>query len=287
MDHLTAYGMLLPSLVLLSIFVIWPLFTTISKSFTDWNFYNSNPVGFLNYWRAFRNPTFRKSFVNIGIYLLYSLPLNIILPFLFAHCVRSLRGTYSATIKTMLYVPSVIGGVISSVIFLFVLDYQGGLINNLLRTLGMQRINFFADSNMAKWAIVLTGFWGGFGYNTLYNLAGLNNIPDSYYEAASLDGANALQKLLFVTIPSMKNIFLLSIVNCVKGTLMMMELPMLMTDGGPNNGTMTPVLYIYKQYNDAAQSMGYTLACAMIMMVIASVFTGITFFLFNAEKSQE
>jgi len=143
-------------------------------------------------------------------------------------------------------------------------------------------------------SVVFTGFWGTFGYGTLYQLAGMNNIPDSYYEAAMLDGANAFHKMIYVTIPCMKNIFLLCLVNGITATLMMMELPLLMTGmndlnkaGGPNNGTITPVLYIYKLFSDSAVSMGYVLACAVIMMVFASAFTCIVFFLIKPEKSLE
>ncbi len=287
MDHITAYLMILPSIVLLGIFVLWPLYTSITKSLTDWNFYNSTYVGLQNFQVAFRNPTFLKSFVNILKYVVLSVPLGIIVPFLLAHCVKHLRGMFSAITKTTLYIPSIISGVISSVIFLFILDYQGGLINNLLRSVGIPRYNFLAFPTSAMLSIVFTGFWGGFGYNTLYQLAGLNNIPDSYYEAASLDGANGFQRMIFITVPCMKNIFLLCLVNGIKGTLMMMELPMLMTNGGPNNATITPVLYIYNMFSDSAVSMGYMLACAMIMMVFSSIFTCIVFFLIKPDKSME
>lgn len=286
-DHITAYCMILPTLIVLGIFVIWPLYTAIVNSFTDWNFYKSTYVGLKNYRVAFRNPTFRKAFVNIIKYVAIGVPLGIIPPFLFAHCVKKLKGTYGAVIKTGLYVPSIIGGVVVSVIFEFILAYQGGLINNLIRMMGGTRINFMADPTLAMLSIILTSFWSGFGYNTLYQLAGLNNIPDSYYEAAALDGANAFQKLIHITIPSMKNIFLLCLVNGIKGTLMMMELPMLMTGGGPNNATITPVLYIYNMYSDSAITMGYVLACAIIMMFFSCAFTSVTFFFFKSEKSME
>lgn len=287
MDHLTAYLMIIPSVLLLGVFVLWPLYTSITKSFTDWNFYNSSYVGVQNYKVALRNPVFQKAFSNIVKYIFLSVPIGIIFPFLFAHCVKRLTGLFSASVKTALYVPSIISGVISSVIFLFILDYQGGLINNLIRSLGGTRYNFLAYPNSAMLSIVLTGFWSGFGYGTLYQLAGLNNIPDSYYEAASLDGANGFQKMIYVTIPSMQNIFLLCLVNGISGTLMMMELPMLMTKGGPNNATITPVLYIYNMFSDPAVSMGYMLSCSIMMMAFSSIFTCIVFFLIKPDKSLE
>jgi ABC-type sugar transport system permease subunit len=294
MDHITAYAMILPSIALLGVFVMWPLYSAMKNSLTDWNFYNSTYVGFKNYAVAFRNPVFKKSFENILLYVLLSVPLGIVLPFLFAHCVKRLKGMYGAAIKTALYVPSIISGVISAVIFLFILDYQGGLVNNLIRTLGGTRYNFMAYPLPAMLSIVFTGFWAGFGYSTLYQLAGLNHIPDSYYEAAMLDGANAFKRMIYVTVPCMKNIFLLCLVNGISGTMMMMELPLLMTGmndinkaGGPNNGTITPVLYIYKMFSDSTVSMGYMLSCALLMMVFCSVFTCIVFFLIKPDKSLE
>jgi len=118
MDHITAYAMILPSVALLGVFVLWPLYTAITNSLTDWNFYNSSYVGLRNYFVAFRNPVFRKSFENIVLYILFSVPIGIVLPFLFAHCVKRLQGMYGAVIKTALYIPSIIAGVISAVIFL-------------------------------------------------------------------------------------------------------------------------------------------------------------------------
>ena len=287
MDYTTAYLMILPSIVLLGIFVLWPLVESITKSLTDWNFYNSTFVGLKNYAVAVKNATFKKSFVNIIKYIVISVPLGIILPFLFAHLVRSLRGAYSAVVKTVLYIPSIISGVISSVIFLFIFDYQGGIINNLLRSMGFAKYNFMAYPTSAMLSIIFTGFWGGFGYNTLYQLAGLNNIPDSYYEAAALDGCGGFRRMIYVTIPCMKNIFLLCLVNGIKGTMMMMELPMLMTGGGPSNGTITPVLYIYNMFSDSAISMGYVLACSVIMLFFSAAFTSISFFMIKPDKSME
>ncbi len=288
MDITTAYCMLIPSLVVISIFVIWPCFQAISKSFTDWNFYNTQNVGFLNYKRALNNPIFRATYLNMIQYVIFNVPISIIVPFLFAHCIKNLGvSRFSSFAKISLYIPGVIGGVIISLIGLLVLDYQGGLINNVIKSLGGQRINFLADRNIAKVAIVMTGFWSGFGGSTLYWLAGLNNVDDSYHEAAALDGCNAFQRMIYVTIPCMKNIFCLQIVNCVKGTLMMMDLPMMMTGGGPNNGTNTPVLYIYQLFNDTNVTMGYTVACSVLLMIVASGFTALVFYIVKSEKSME
>ena len=287
MDYITAYCMIIPPLIILGIFVFWPLYESLSKSLTDWNFYNTTFVGLKNYQVALRNPIFRRSFGNIVKYVLISLPIGIILPFLFAHCVRHMRGLYADISKTALYIPSIISGVIASVIFLFIFDFQGGLLNNAIRMLGGTKYNFMAQGTSALLCIIFTSFWSGFGHSTLYMLAGLNNIPDTYYEAAALDGCGGFRRMIYITIPCMRNIFLLSLVNGIRGTLMMMELPMLMTNGGPNNATITPVLYIYKMFNDSAVSMGYVLACSVMMMVFSVSFTAISFFLIKPDKSME
>ena len=98
---------------------------------------------------------------------------------------------------------------------------------------------------------------------------------------------NAFQRMIYITVPCMKGMFLLCLVNGIKGTLMMMELPMLMTNGGPNNATLTPVLYIFNMFTDSAVTKGYMLACAIIMTIFSAALTSISFFLIKPDKSLE
>ena len=288
MDLRTGYLMVLPSLLFLAVFVYVPLFMALEKSFTNWNFYGTSEfVGLRNFEMVLQNQLFRKSLVNILWFALLIIPAQVVLTFLFAHVLRGMSTSISAFAKTAVYVPTVISGIVASVIFLFIFNYQGGIINFLVRQLGMKRIAFFNDANLARAIIAVTSIWMGFGMLSLVMYAGLMNIPKEYYEAAEVDGANIAKKFFWITIPSMKNVFILVTINLTTGTLQMFDLPYMMTGGGPVNNTLTPMMYIYNNFKSADYSMGYTVAAALLMMIVIGSLSSFVFRLIRSEKSQD
>ena len=260
----------------------------LEKSFTNWNFYGTSEfVGLRNFEMVLQNQLFRKSLVNILWFALLIIPAQVVLTFLFAHVLRGMSTGISAFTKTAVYVPTVISGIVASVIFLFIFNYQGGIINFLVRQLGMKRIAFFNDANLARAIIAVTSIWMGFGMLSLVMYAGLMNIPKEYYEAAEVDGANIAKKFFWITIPSMKNVFILVTINLTTGTLQMFDLPYMMTGGGPVNNTLTPMMYIYNNFKSADYSMGYTVAAALLMMIVIGSLSSFVFRLIRSEKSQD
>ena len=128
MDHATAYLMILPSFAFLAVFVLVPLFMAVQKSFTDWNFYlESGFVGLRNFRLVLQNELFRASLVNGLKFVALIVPAQLVASFLFAHVLKGLSGGYGVFVKTAVYVPTVISGVIASTIFLFILNYRAGL----------------------------------------------------------------------------------------------------------------------------------------------------------------
>lgn len=288
MDLRTGYLMVLPSLVALSIFVYVPLFMALHKSLTNWNFYGASEfVGLRNFEMVLQNQLFKKSLLNILWFVLMIIPVQLIITFVFAHVLKGMATRLGAFAKTAVYVPTVISGIVASVIFLFIFNYQGGIINYLVRQLGMKRIAFFTDPWLARAIIALTSIWMGFGSLSLVMYAGLMNIPAAYYEAAEVDGANTWKKFFNITIPSMKNVFILVAINLTVGTLQMFDLPYLMTGGNPVNNTLTPMMYIYNNFKSADYSMGYTVAAALLMMVVIGTLSSFVFRLIKSEKSQD
>ena len=288
MDLRTGYLMVIPSLIALGIFVYVPLFMALEKSFTNWNFYGgSEYIGFRNFEMVLQNQLFRKSLVNIMWFVLMIIPVQMLITFLFAHVLKGMSNHFGAFAKTAVYVPTVISGIVASVIFLFIFNYQGGIINYLVRQMGMKRIAFFANPWLARSIIAVTSIWMGFGSLSLVMYAGLMNIPKAYYEAAEVDGANTLQKFLRITIPSMKNVFILVAINLTTGTLQMFDLPYLMTGGNPVNNTLTPMMYIYNNFKSADYSMGYTVAAALLMMIVIGTLSSFVFRLIRSEKSMD
>lgn len=288
MDHYTGYAMTAPAIILLTIFVYIPLGMAIQKSFTDWKFYGeSSFVGVQNYIMVLKNQLFQTSIINIIWFTIIIIPLELILSFLFAHVLKNMSEYLGPLVKTAVYVPTVIAGVVASVIFLFIFNYQGGIINYAIRMLGGKRVAFFNDPMLSRICIGLTTLWMGFGYNSLVMYAGLMNIPQAYYEAAEVDGATTWKKLSHITLPSIKNVFILILVNLTTTTLQMFDLPYMMTQGGPVNTTLTPMMFIYNNFKSVDYSMGYTVSAALLMMIVIGLLSSVVFRLIGSEKSQD
>lgn len=290
MDHWTAYLMILPSMVLLGVFVLVPLFMALSRSVTDWQFYaESKFVGLSNFRMVLKNQLFHTSILNILRFVVIIVPVQMISSFFFGHVLKGMSPKLGAYAKTAVYVPNVIAGVVASVIFLFIFNYQGGILNWLVRQLGSKRVAFLGEPNLARLSVAITALWMGFGYNSLIMYAGLQNIPQNYYEAAEVDGADAWAKLTKITIPSMRNIFILLLIGMMTGTLQMFDLPYLMMNGtgGPVNSTLTPMIYIYNNFKSPDYTMGYTVAAALLLMIIIGAMNSIVFTLIGSQKAQD
>ncbi|WP_188454918.1 carbohydrate ABC transporter permease [Virgibacillus oceani] len=283
-DKKTAFLMLLPLIGLLTAFVIIPLFYAVFVSFYKWNFYQENIfIGFENYRRVLSDPLFYKAMWTGLKFAAIVIPAQFILAFLFANLIRTLGGKFGGFVKTSIYIPHVISGVVASIIFLFIYDFDGGLANFIITSLGLEQVAWLADVKFALTSISIPAIWLGFGLTTLVMLAGLNDIPKTYYEAAVIDGANAWHKMIYITIPLLKNIFLYLLVVGVTGAIQQFDLPYLMTGGGPLNETMTPNLFIFTHFTKDPY-MGYTVASALLLFVILAVISAVIFKLFNSKK---
>lgn len=283
-----AYIMLFPAVIMLTIFVIIPLIVALQKSFYDWNFYiDSVFVGFENYRIIVNTVFFQKAVINVIKFVVIIVPLTILLSFLFANVIAKLNRKLSAGIRSMIYIPGIVSGIAASVIFIFVLDYKGGIVNQILMKFGFTRVAFLNAPLWATISVIIATIWLGFGGNTILMYAGLMNIPTEYYEAASVDGASSLKKMIYITIPQMKNILVLMSISLTTGTLQMFDIPYLLTGGGPSNSTLTPMLYIYNNYRDTSKSMGYTIAGAVLMLILITAINSIVFAVIKSDKSVE
>jgi multiple sugar transport system permease protein len=284
-DVKTAYLMLVPILVLLSIFVVIPLIYAISVSFYKWSFYQESIfVGISNYKLVLGDHLFYKALWTGLKFALIVIPTQFVAAFLFANLIKSISGKISGFIKTSIYIPHVISGVVASIIFIFIYDYYGGIANYVVADiLGATPIAWLADVKYALGSISLPAIWLGFGFTTLIMLAGLNDIPRTYYEAAEIDGANAIHKIFYITIPLLKNVFLYVLVVGMTGAIQQFDLPYLMTGGGPLNETMTPNLFIYNHFKTDPY-MGYTVSSSLILFIVLGSISAIIFKIFNSKK---
>lgn len=283
-----AYAMLAPGLILLSIFVLYPFVLALIRSFSNYSAYETDIrfVGLENYIQILKDARFFQSLQNVIVMTLIYAALMTIASFFFALLIKRVGPRTANITKTLIYIPCLLSGILVSVIFLYMFS-NNGLINAIRVENGLERIVFNADGVFPYVIVILPMLWGGFGYNTIVMLAGLHNIPKIYYEAASLDGANSFRQMIHITLPNMKNYFVLIIINLITGGLQMFEFPLMMTGGGPLDSTLTPVLFMYWQKSNPTLTQSCVMAgCILIMIPIAAI-NLIVFKLIRSEKSVE
>ena len=283
-DKKTAWLFVLPAMILLFVFAYIPLGMALVRSCTDYT--TGKFVGLDNFDYILKTPTFVKSFKNVVFFTLIILVLQITLSFMFPHVLLSISRKLTNVIKVIIYIPCLISGVVASIIYAFILNYGGGLITSILISLNIEPIAFVTQGYWPIACVILPSFWLAFGYNTLVMHAGLLNVPSTYYEAASIDGANFFQKLFYVTIPNMRNTFILIAVNTITGTLQMLEIPMLITGGGPLNMTMTPSLYLFNTFRDVGRPLNVTIAGALLVMILIVTINIIAFKLIKTDRME-
>lgn len=285
----TGYAMIAPAFLLLTVFVVVPLVMAIYRSFFDYRAYADEQifVGFQNYLTILRTTSFLNSFKNALLFAVIIVAVQLLISFAFAHVLKRCDNGCGRFVRTVIYVPFLISGIAASIVFLFMTNYGGGLVNGILLQIGWEPIAILMDAKWARILVIVPTLWLGFGYNSLVMYAGLLNIPKDYYEAATLDGAGWWRKLLKITLPGMTNYFLLTIVGLLTGALTMFDIPFLMTGGGPLETTLTPVLYLFNNYRNVLQSSSVTIAGAILVMLIVGTLNAVVFFGVQSKVSDE
>lgn len=284
-DTGTAYAMLLPMVGLLTVFIMIPFVYAIVVSFYDWSAYKESKfVGMLNYKIVLNDIHFFNA-IKVGLkFTLIVVPTQMVLAFLLAHVIRNLRGFAAGFVKTAVYIPTIIAGILAAAIFSFIYNYDGGVANYLIGLFGLEKIAWLAEVKTALFSMAIPGIWLGFGIMSLIMLAGILDIPESYYEAADLEGAGSLAKMIHITIPLLKNISLYLFVTGTIGAIQQWELPLIMTNGAPVDKTLTPNLYIINHFRNDP-TMGSTIASALLLFVVLGSISAVIFKLINSDKA--
>lgn len=284
-DAKQGYLMVSIAVLLLLVFAYVPLVMALVRSVQDYS--TGEFVGFDNFDYILKTPSFIKSFKNVLLFTGIIVVAQMVLSFFFASVLKAINVKVANAIKVICYVPCLISGVVASIMYMFILNYGGGLITSILISLDKDPIAFTTQGYWPILCILLPTFWLGFGYNTLVMYAGLVNIPRTYYEVAEIDGANFWEKNRFVTIPYMKNIFILVLVNLITGTLQMMDIPYMITHGGPLEMTLTPSLYLFNSFRDTGRPQNVTIAGALLVMVLIVTVNIVAFRFIKSEKLED
>lgn len=253
-------------------FSLIPICMSLFYSFTDYSLGSKKVIfiGVENFIELFKDEVFAKSIVITLKYVLISVPLKLIFALLVAFILT--RKTKMVTLyRSLYYVPSLVGGSVAVALVWKQLFARKGLFNTLFVSLGLDRINWFGDGKLALYPLILMAVWQ-FGSSMIIFAAGLKEIPQTYYEAADIDGANGFQKFFLITLPCLSPIILYNLVMQTISAFMTFTQAFVITAGGPNNATMLYALNVYNQafkYN----KMGYACAMSWVMLIVMSLIT--------------
>ncbi|MEO8233358.1 MAG: sugar ABC transporter permease [Ignavibacteriota bacterium] len=241
------YLLVSPYLVHFILFVAFPVGFSIVLTFHKWNIISPMEyTGLNNYIRLVNDKTFLKSMGNTLIFLVIHIPLQIIIALFLAEVLNQkikLRGVF----RGAFFLPVIVSGVVVTILWQQLYGYDTGLLNRLLIGVGIGKIGWLTDPNIAMVSIAVMATWKNVGLYIVLFLVGLQTVPTQYYEAADLEGATHLQKFFKITLPMINpTIFMVMILSTIGGFSLFIE-PYIMTGGGPLNSTVSAVLYIYKQ----------------------------------------
>ncbi|MDM5298298.1 sugar ABC transporter permease [Bacillus pumilus] len=273
-ENVVAYTFLGPALFLLLLFLIIPAIMSIYYAFTD--YYLLTPdmrkfVGLDNFINLFKDPIFLKSLVNTLKFVVWVIPLQIGAALGLALLLNKQRKA-NTFFKVAYFSPVVMSLVVISVLWLYLLNPNEGIINNVLTHFGLSAQPFLTSPKQAMFTIVFVSAWQGAGFQMLIFLAGLQNIPGDVYEAAQLDGINRWQRFIYITLPLLKPTSVFIFITTLIGAFKLLVQPMVMTQGGPINSTMTVVYYIY-QTGFTDRMVGYASSIALLFGTIIGLVT--------------
>ncbi len=264
-----------PAVIGFVLFWVTPLAVSAYISLTDYALAGTPRfVGLENYRRLFSDNLFWQAVRVTLTYALIVVPMWIVSSLTLALIMnQKLRGV--AAFRTVYYLPAVLSGVATAMLWAWLFNYRSGLLNGLLSSLGLQGPNWLGDRNIALFSIMLMSLWTMGWYLPIW-LGGLQGIPTELYEAAEMDGANAWQRLFNVTLPMLSPVILYNLViNIIFATQLFTE-PMMMTGGGPQFATLSYVLYLYDNAFSYLK-MGQATAMAWLLFLFTLLLSALVF----------
>lgn len=276
-----AWILALPFTILFLAFTAWPVIQSLFMSITDTKAkdlrhpFNVNVIGLDNYTKAFGDPVFRRAALNTAYFVVVGVPLTMFLALAAAVALDKGITKLRSTFRLGFYLPTVTSIVAVAVVWRFLLQTDGGLLNTALSWVGITGPNWLGDPAWSMPSLIMMAGWRNFGTGMIIFLAGLQAVPASLQEAAAIDGANAWQRFRSVTIPLLRPTLLFVSVTTAIGYLQFFEEPFVMTSGGPLNSTISASMYTYQQFGFG--NYGFAAAVSYLIFVVIAVVTAIQF----------
>ena len=280
-----ALGFLLPTIVLLAIFFIWPIVLSFYYSMTNMTLSGSKAVnfdfvGFENFTRLFADPLFRTSFMNTLIFLVFSAIIGqLVFGFIIAYLMKQKNQLVRSTVGLITLIGWIMPEVVVSFCMVAFFNRDGSL-SVILQSLGIleEPVAWLVSFPMVS--VVVANIWHGTAFSMMQFQAALDDVPAEIEESANLDGANWFHNLIYITIPMIKSTIVTDTILITLKTLAVFGLIYAMTGGGPGTSTTTLSIYMYKQAFGSYQ-MGYGTAIALIMLIVGIVLSLISVRLSN------
>jgi lactose/L-arabinose transport system permease protein len=272
--HTNLWGWLFvaPASVLIFVLSFYPMVQAFVLSLQSGLGNNLRFTGIRNYARLFQDSVFLSSVANVFLYLIIQVPVMLILALILASILNQPKLKFKGIFRTIIFLPCATALVSSAMIFrsFFAVD---GIVNVFLTRFGILQspVSWLAHPVWAKVIVILVITWRWTGYNTIFYLAGFQNIDSSVYEAASIDGASPVRQFFKITLPLLKPVILLTTIMSTNGTLQLFDEVKNLTNGGPGTSTITISQYIYNLSFVYNPQFGYASAVAYAILIMVAL----------------
>lgn len=271
LDNITGYGFILPSLILLIVFVILPILMTFYYSVTQYTgLQGPFFIGMDNFKEAFQDLGVIAAFKNTLIFVVVSVPLQVVLSLWIAALLAShYRNSFGELVRGTMFIPVLCSSTLIGIIFayLFASD-EGSFANMFLAMFNAEKVNWLGSEQTALGVIIFVNTWKSVGYYLVIFYAGIMDIPNDLYEAAQIDGATKKQQFFYVTLPNLKSVLFMVITVCTIWSFQIFDLAYVMTAGGPGYATTS---LVYEMYTRGFKGFNFGYASAIAVLLFAIV----------------
>lgn len=280
------YVFIAPTVILFSIFLVVPIFNSFRLSFVKWDLFGPKDyVGFGNFVSVFNSGRFWNSVGATLFFTFFTVLLLMLLGFWLALAFTNRLIRFKSGLQSLIFLPVVLSMVAIAVVWRFMF-LTNGLINVIFHSLFHVTVPWLTSSKIAPWAIIFVGVWKRTGYFMVMFLAGLLDIPEVFYESATIVGAGFWRKLVHVTLPLLRNTLILVFVSCVIFTFSSFPLQFVLTEGGPNRATEVLPLLIYREAFQFTR-FGYSATISVIYFVMLLAFAVLQLRVFRSGEVNE
>ncbi len=275
-DRFSSFLMLLPAVISLAVFSIYPFLWIFRYVCYDYNGFTATYTGSKNWNHMLKDKVFwqsvRHTFEYAGLKLLFIIPLALLLAVLL-----NMKMKGSKVFRGIYFMPTIIATSISGMIFTFIFATKNGILNELLKTLHFihEPVRWLSSTDYVMAAVIVLALWGGVGNYMLYFTTGINSISTDVYESAKIDGAGTFQTFFKVTLPMLSPVIKVVLMLAITSAFKDYEAIMVLTQGGPGNRSMVMFLYIYQLiFGTATASTQPQIGYAALLSVIAAIIVG-------------